>query len=246
MNSLEHKVALVTGASRGIGAAVTHQLAAAGAAVVVNYAGSQRAAAQVVQAIEAASGRALAVQADVSPPAQVTRLFDEALAQFGRLDILVNNAGVIVYKLLQDLTDDDFTRLFDVNVHGTFNTLRQAATRLAEGGSSINFSTSVNRLLLPTYSGYVATKSAVEQLTRVFAKEIGPRGITVNSVSPGPTNTDFFTVGKPPEIIARLAAASAFNRIGEPADIARVVVWLASEDARWVSGQNIGVNGAMA
>lgn len=246
MQVLAEKVAIVTGASRGIGAAIAHQLAAAGAKVIVNYAGSQAAAAQTVAAIEAAGGNAFAVQADVSRADQVERLFDAAIARYGRVDVLVNNAGIMLTKLLQDTTDEDFTRQFDVNVRGTFNTMRQAATRLADNGSVINFSSSVTRLMLPGYATYVATKAAVEQLTRVFAKEVGSRAINVNSISPGPTNTELFTQGKPQEVIARSAALSVFNRLGEPDDIAKIVVFLASDAAKWISAQNIGANGAMA
>ncbi|WP_299285061.1 SDR family oxidoreductase [uncultured Mucilaginibacter sp.] len=246
MNTLSEKVVLVTGASRGIGAAIAKRLAEAGAKVIVNYAGSVEASEQVVNAIKQTGGDAIAIQADVSKAVEVERLFDDAISHFGRIDVLVNNAGIMITKLLKDTTDEDFTRQFDINVRGTFNTMRQAATRLADKGSIINFSTSVNRIMLPTYSTYVATKAAVEQLTRVFAKEVGTRGINVNSVSPGPTNTELFTKGKPQEVIDRSASLSAFNRLGEPDDIAKVVVFLASDEAKWISAQNIGANGAMA
>lgn len=244
--TLSNKVILVTGASRGIGATIATAAAAAGAKVIVNYAGSKEAADKVVANIIAAGGDALALQADVSKAADVKVLFDNAIAHYGRIDVLINNAGVVVYKLIKDTTDEDFDRQFDINVKGTFNTLREAATRLADNGSVINFSTSVNRLMMPTYGTYAATKAAVEHLTRIFAKEVGARGINVNSVSPGPTNTELFTFGKSEAVIARLASLSAFNRIGDPADIAKVVLFLAGDDAKWVSGQNIGVNGGMA
>jgi 3-oxoacyl-[acyl-carrier protein] reductase len=213
---------------------------------VVNYAGSRKSAEEVVRSIVANGGIATAIQADVSKPDEVKSLFDQTIAQFGRVDVLVNNAGVMITKLISDTTDEDFTKQFDVNVRGVFNTLREAATRLADNGSIINFSTSVNRIMLPTYGTYVATKAAVEQLTRVFAKEVGKRNINVNSVSPGPTNTELFTHGKSEETINRLASLSAFNRIGEPKDIAELVLFLASDEAKWISAQNIGVNGAMA
>lgn len=245
-NTLSNKVILVTGASRGIGANIATAAAAAGAKVIVNYAGSKDAADKVVATIIAAGGDAIALQADVSKTADVKTLFDNAIAHYGRIDVLINNAGVVVYKLIKDTTDEDFERQFDINVKGTFNTLREAATRLADNGTVINFSTSVNRLMVPTYATYAATKAAVEHLTKIFAKEVGARGINVNSVSPGPTNTELFTFGKSAETIARLAAQSAFNRIGDSADIAKVVLFLASDDAKWVSGQNIGVNGGMA
>jgi len=246
METLNQKVILVTGASRGIGAAVAHKLAAAGAKVIINYAGGQEAAEQTVNSIKQQGGDAIALQADVSKADEVKVMFDAAIAHYGRVDVLVNNAGIMITKLLKDTTDDDFTRQFDINVRGTFNTMREAATRLADNGSVINFSSSNNRIMLPTYSTYAATKSAVEQLTRVFAKEVGARGINVNSVSPGPTNTELFTKGKPQQVIDRLASLSAFNRIGEPEDIAKVVVFLASDDAKWISAQNIGINGGMA
>ena len=246
MSNLTEKVILVTGASRGIGAEIARKLATAGAKVIVNYAGSQDVAEQVVNDINASGGEALAVQADVSNAGQVKALFDKAIETFGRIDVLVNNAGVMITKPLKDTTDEEFTRQFDINVRGTFNTMREAATRLADNGSIINFSTSVNRIMLPGYSTYVATKAAVEQLTRVFSKEIGSRGINVNSISPGPTNTELFTKGKPQELIDRLASLSAFNRIAEPDDIAQVVVFLASDEAKWITAQNIGANGGMA
>lgn len=151
----------------------------------------------------------------------------------------------MITKLLKDTTDDDFTRQFDINVRGTFNTLREAAGKLADGGSIINFSSTTTRLLMPAYGTYVATKGAVEQMTRIFSKEVG-RGINVNAILPGPTNTELFTQGKPQEVIDRLASLNAFNRLGEPVDIAKIVIFLASDDAKWISGQTIGANGAMA
>jgi 3-oxoacyl-[acyl-carrier protein] reductase len=244
-NKLNNKVVLVTGASRGIGAAVAKKIAGAGAKVIINYAGAKEEADQTVQLIKEAGGDAIALKADVSKASEVTALFDAAIAHYGKIDVLINNAGIMITKLLKDTTDEDFTKQFEVNVRGTFNTLREAATKLANGGSIINFSSTTTRLMMPAYSTYVATKGAVEQLTRVFAKEIG-RGINVNAVLPGPTNTELFTKGKPQEVIDRLASLNAFNRLGEPEDIAKVVVFLAGDDAKWISGQTIGLNGAMA
>lgn len=246
MKNLSEKVILVTGASKGIGAEVAIKLAAAGAKVIVNYAGSKKEAESVVETIKESGGDAIALQADVSKPAEVKSLFDQSIAYYGRINVLINNAGIMITKLIKDTSDEDFTRQFDINVRGVFNTLREAATRLADGGSIINFSTSVNRLMLPTYGTYVATKSAVEQLTRVFSREVGSRGINVNSVSPGPTNTALFMNGKSQETIDRLASLNPFGRIGEPDDIAEVVVFLASDDAKWINAQNIGINGGMA
>jgi len=245
MKTLTEKVILVTGSSKGIGAAVANSLANAGAKVIVNYANGKDEADKVVNAIVSNGGDAIALQADVSSAHQVQALFDQAIAHYGKIDVLVNNAGIMITKPIKDTTDEDFSRQFDINVRGVFNTLREAATKLADNGSIINFSTTVNRLMLPTYGTYVATKAAVEQLTRVFSKEIG-RGINVNSVSPGPTNTELFVKGKPQEVIDRLASMNPFGRIGEPNDIADVVVFLASDAAKWINAQNIGVNGGMA
>ncbi|HTJ50834.1 MAG TPA: SDR family oxidoreductase [Cyclobacteriaceae bacterium] len=246
MSNVTNKIVIVTGSSKGIGAAIAKTLAKAGASVVVNYAGGKAAAEQVVNEITSAGGVAIAIQADVSKTEDVKNLFIQTISKFGRVDVLVNNAGIMINKLIADTTDEEFTKQFDINVKGVFNTLREAATQLADNGSIINFSTSVNRIMLPTYGTYVATKAAVEQLTRVFAKEVGKRNINVNSISPGPTNTELFVNGKSEETIKRLASLSAFNRIGEPQDIAEVVLFLASDQAKWISAQNIGVNGAMA
>jgi 3-oxoacyl-[acyl-carrier protein] reductase len=246
MNTLNNKVVLVTGASRGIGAAVAKKIAGEGAKVVINYAGNKEEADQTVQLIKDAGGDAIALKADVSKAGEVNALFDAAIAHYGKIDVLINNAGIMITKLLKDTTDDDFTRQFDINVRGAFNTMREAATKLANNGAIINLSTTLTRVMIPTYGTYVATKGAVEQLTRVFAKEVGARGITVNAVLPGPTNTELFIKGKTQEQIDRLASLNAFNRLGEVDDIAKVIVFLAGDDAKWISGQTIGLNGAMA
>lgn len=246
MHNLSEKVVLVTGASKGIGAEVAKKLAEAGAKVIVNFAGSKTDADNVVETIQSNGGEAIAIQADVSKSEEVKSLFDQSIAHFGRIDVLVNNAGIMITKTIQETTDEDFDRHFNINVKGVFNTLREASTKLADHGSIINFSTSVNRLMLPGYGTYVATKSAVEQLTRVFSKEIGHRGINVNSVSPGPTATALFLNGKSQETIDKLASLNPFGRIGETDDIANVVVFLASNQAKWINAQNIGVNGGMA
>ncbi len=243
---LQNKVAIITGASRGIGAQIAKVLAREGAMVVINYAKNKAAADQVVSEIQGAGDKAIAIKADVSKADEVKALFDSSIAHYGKVDILVNNAGIAVFKRLQDTSEDEFDRSFDINVKGVFLTLREAAVRLESGGRIINISSTVTRLMMPTYSTYSATKSAVEQLTRVFAKEIGSRGITVNSVSPGPTNTQLFTEGKNEETIKRLASMAALERIAEPEDIARVVLFLASDDSAWVTAQNIGANGGFA
>ena len=246
MRSLNNKVAIVTGSSRGIGAQIAITLAEAGASVVVNYSRNHKPADKVVSDIKANGGSAIAIKADISSPKEVKLMFDSAISQFGKINILINNAGSILYKTIQDTTDDDFDKIFSVNVKGTFNTLREAASRLENDGRIINFSSSTTRLMLPTYGVYCATKGAVEQLTRVFSKEVGARNITVNSISPGPINTELFTAGKSEEVINRLASMSAFGRIGEPVDVARIVSFLVSEEASLVTGQNIGANGGFA
>lgn len=245
MKELTNKVAIVTGSSKGIGAEVAKKLALAGAKVIVNYAGSFADAENVVNMIKEQGGEATAIQADVSKSEDVKTLFDKAIEHYGHIDILVNNAGIMMTKLIKDTTDEDFERQFSINVKGVFNTLREAANRLAENGCIINFSTSVNRMMLPGYGTYTATKSAVEQLTKVFSREIG-RGINVNSVSPGPTATALFLNGKSEETIDRLASLNPFGRIGQPEDIADTIVFLASDKAKWINAQNIGINGGMA
>jgi 3-oxoacyl-[acyl-carrier protein] reductase len=241
--SLQGKVAIVTGASRGIGRAIALRLAKDGAAVVVNYAGSEPQAREVVAAIEKAGGQALAVRADVSKVAQVVRLFDATFERFGRLDILVNNAGVILYKPVSDVTEEEFDRLMGINVKGTFFACQQAARRMADGGRIINLSSSTTALMMPKYGAYVASKGAVEQLTHILAKELGPRQITVNAVSPGPTDTELFSQDKTEEEKQRIAQMAALGRLGQPQDIADVVAMLCTEDARWITGQNVRANG---
>lgn len=246
MTTLNNKVAIVTGSSKGIGAQIAMLLAESGAKTVINYASDDAAANDIVSQIKAAGGEAIAIQADVSDTQQVAMLFDTTISEFGKPDILVNSAGMMINKPIAETTDEDFDRTFAVNVKGTFNTLREAAAKLNNGGRVVNLSSTTTRMMLPTYGTYCATKGAVEQLTRVFAKEIGERGITVNAVSPGPTDTELFNQGKSDETIEKLANMSAFNRIGEPVDIARVVAFLVSEEAAWVTGQNIGANGGVA
>lgn len=246
MENLTNKVILVTGASRGIGAVLASKLAEAGAQVIVNYASGSEAAAQVVNQITAAGGDAKSLQADVSDPYQVRNLFDQSIAYYGRIDVLINNAGIMIIKPIKDTLDEDFIRQFDINVKGVFNTLREAATKLADNGSIINFSTTNNRLMIPGYATYSASKSAVEQLTKVFSREVGSRGIRVNSISPGPTNTELFMKGKSQEAIDRLASLSPFNRIAQPEEIVDTILFLISDRAKWINAQNFGINGGAA
>ena len=240
---LQGKVALVTGASRGIGRAIAVRLGQDGAAVVVNYSGNHETARETVAAIEAASGRAVAVQGDVGKVGDIQRLFDAAFEHFGKLDILVNNAGIMFNKPIADVTEEEYDRIFAVNVKGTFFACQQAAKRMADGGRIINFSSSTTAMMLPTYGTYVATKGAVEQLSHILAKELGSRGITVNVVSPGATDTELFGKGKTEQEKQRFAQLAALGRLGQPEDIASVVALLVSDDANWITGQNIRANG---
>ena len=223
----------------------TQTLAKAGASVVVNYVQNRQAADDVCKAITEAGGKSVAIKADVSNPTDVRRLFDDSIAHFGRIDILVNNAGILIFKKIAEFTDDEFDRILDTNLKSIFYTLREAAGRLADNGRIVNISSTVTRLMLPKYGPYAATKGAVEQLTRIFAREMGERGITANTVSPGPVFTELFRAGKTAEDIQRMAAMSSIGRIGEVDDIAQIVLFLASDEARWITGQDIGANGGM-
>jgi 3-oxoacyl-[acyl-carrier protein] reductase len=245
MNKQIQKVALVTGASRGIGAAIAQRLASDGFTVIVNYAENAAPAEALVRTIEQAGGRALAAKADVSNAADVRRLFDAAETAFGGVDVLVNNAGIMNLATIADADDASFDRQIAVNLTGTFNTLREAATRLRAGGRIINFSSSVVALLQPTYAVYAATKAGVEAMTSVFAKELRGRDISVNAVAPGPTATDLFLNGKPQEVIERLAKLAPLERLGQPGDIANTVSFLAGPDGGWVNGQVLRVNGGI-
>ena len=244
--SLENKIAIVTGASRGIGREIALKLGALGAAVVVNFVESAQAAEAVVGAIRKSGGRALAVRADVRKVSEIEEVFDRAIGQFGRVDILVNNAGISFYKNVAEVTEAEFDNIFACNVKGLFFACQQAARRLADGGKVVNISSSVTRLMLPAYGPSAATKGAVEQITRVLAKELGHRGICVNAVSPGPVDTDLFRKGKSEEQIRHLGSLAAFGRIGTVADIADAVALLVSDEAGWITGQNICVNGGFA
>lgn len=245
MTDNTQQVALVTGASRGIGAAIAERLAADGFTVIINYAGNQQLADELVRNIEQRGGRALSAKADVSDPQAVRQLFDRVEQAFGGVDVLVNNAGVIELAPVAEMSDAQVDRLIDINLKGTFNTLREAAKRLRDNGRIINFSSSVVGLLQPGYGMYAASKAAVEALTSVLAKELRGRAITVNAIAPGPTATDLFLNGKSPELIERLAKMAPLERLGQPVDIAATVSFLAGADGAWINGQTLRANGGI-
>ncbi|MFA6264868.1 MAG: SDR family oxidoreductase [Pseudolabrys sp.] len=245
MTQENQKVAIVTGGSRGIGAAIAQRLAADGFAVVVNYAGNAQAANEVVKQIEATGGRARAFQADVSDAGATRAMFDAVEKEFGGVDVVVNNAGIMTVAPIANVTDDDFDRLIAVNLKGTFNGLREAARRVRDGGRIVNFSTTVVGTKLETYSVYTATKAAVEAMTGIVAKEMRGRNITVNAVAPGPVATELLLNGKTPEMLEMFAKAAPMERLGTPDDIANVVSFLAGPDGGWVNGQIIRANGGL-
>jgi 3-oxoacyl-[acyl-carrier protein] reductase len=245
MNTLQEKVAIVTGASRGIGAAIARRLSADGFAVVVNYAGSASAAANLVEEIDSAGGQAIAVQADVSDPKAVRQLFISAEAAFGGVDVLVNNAGVMKLAQFAETDDATFDQIIAINLKGVFNGLREAARRLRDGGRIVNFSSSVVGLYQPAYGIYAATKAAVEAMTHILAKELGRRGITVNAVAPGPVGTELFLADKNEAAIDSIKRMNPLGRLGEVEDIARVVSLLVHPDGGWINGQVVRANGGV-
>ena len=245
MNTSQQKVAIVTGASRGIGAAITRRLAADGLAVVANYAGSADAASKLIEEITAAGREAIAVQADVSDPKAVQRLFSSAETAFGGVDVLVNNAGIMKLARLAEVEDATFDQTVAINLKGVFNGLREAARRLRDGGRIINFSSSVVGLYQPTYGVYAATKAAVEAMTHILAKELGPRGITVNAIAPGPVATELFLQGKDEATIESIKRMNPLGRLAEVEDIARVVSLLVDPDSGWINGQVVRANGGV-
>ena len=247
MNTLNNaQVAIVTGASRGIGAAVAQRLAKDGFAVAVNYASSSAEADALVAGLTAAGAKAVAVKADVSNADDVRRMFEITERQLGKVDVLVNNAGVLKTVPLADTSDALYNQTFDINVRGTFNTLREAAARMNDGGRIVNFSSTTLALNMPGYAIYNATKAAVEAFTHVFAKELRGRNITVNAVAPGPIATSLFLDGKTDEQIQAFAKMPPLQRLGQPDDIASVVAFLAGAEAGWVNGQILRANGGLA
>ncbi len=239
------RCAIVTGSSKGIGAAVAERLAQDGFAIVVNYANGAEAADALAAKIKAAGGQAIAVRADVSDPAAVVALFDQAGQAFGGVDVLVNNAGIMKLKPLVETEDALFDQHIAVNLKGTFNGLREASRRMRDGGRIVSFSSSVVGLYQPTYAVYAATKGAVEAMTHILAKELGKRRITVNVVAPGPVATELFLGDKSEEQVAAVKKMIPLGRLGEPEDIARVVGFLVGPDGGWVNGQVLRANGGV-
>ena len=239
------KVAIVTGFSRGIGAEIAKQLARDGYAVAINFANSAAEASKLVVQLRQAGHQAIAIKADVSSAVDVRRMFDETEAQLGKVDVLINNAGTLQVMPLAQHSDELFDQTFAINTRGTFNTLREAATRLSDGGRIVNFSSSTVGLNLPGYSVYIASKAAVESLTQVFAKELRGRQITVNAVAPGPVATELFLHGKSEEQIQNFAKMPPLERLGQPEDIASIISFLVSPAAGWVNGQILRANGGL-
>jgi 3-oxoacyl-[acyl-carrier protein] reductase len=246
MAKVDGKVAVVTGASKGIGAGIAKRLGEAGAAVVVNYSSDREGALRVQSEIEQAGGRALAVQADVSKPADVTRLFAEATQAYGALDVLVNNAGVFKFVPLEEVTTEEYRREFDINVLGTILTTQEALKHFnGQGGSVINISSVVSERPVPNSTVYSATKGAVDTLSKALARELAPRGIRVNVIAPGGVETEgthaLGMIGS--DFEKQIVAGTPLGRIGQPDDVARVAVFLASEDSAWLTGERIEAAG---
>jgi len=239
------KIAIVTGASRGIGAAVSERLADDGFTVVINYSSDPTPAEALARRIEGKGGRALPVKADVSDPAAVHAMFDTVEAAYGSFDVLVNNAGVMRLKPIAEMDDATFDWMVGINLKGTFNTLREAATRIREGGRIINLSSTVVGLLQPTYGVYAATKAAVEAMTSVFAKELRGRNICVNAVAPGSTDTELFRKGRSAEVIERMTRLPPLERLGTPEDTAAMVAFLVGPEGSFINGQTLRVNGGI-
>jgi 3-oxoacyl-[acyl-carrier protein] reductase len=245
MSTSEQRVAIVTGASRGIGAAIARRLSADGFTVIVNYSSSSRSALELVQELESKGARALPAQADISDPEAVRRMFDSAEAACGGVDVLVNNAGIMKLAPFAQADDATFDQTIAINLKGVFNGLREAAKRLRDGGRIVNFSSSVVGLYQPGYGIYAATKGAVEAMTHILAKELGSRRITVNAIAPGPVATELFFDGKDEATLERIKQMNPLGRLGEVEDIARVVSFLAGPDGGWVNGQVIRANGGV-
>lgn len=243
MAALTGKVALVTGAGRGIGRAIAERLGEDGASVIVNYNASENLAQEAVSAIVARGGQALALQADISKLSEVRRLFQEAEDHLGKLDILINNAGIGYLRPTAEITEEEFDRQFALNTKGTFFALQEAARRMRDGGRIVSLSTGATIAITPGFGAYAGSKAAVEQFSLALAKELGPRGITVNTVLPGIVDTGNLVF--PDEVIAQLIQQTPLGRLGQPRDIADIVAFLVSDQARWMTGQTIRVGGGL-
>ena len=245
MKHLEGKVAIITGSSRGIGRTVAERLAAAGASVVINYSKTPEKAKEVVAGIIQKGGKAVAICADIVKVSETEKLFKETIAAFGKVDILINNAGVAINKPMAQITEAEFDIQFAVNVKGTYFCCQQAMKYMENNGSIVNISTSVNGQMYMNFTVYCATKGAVEQITRQVAKEFGPKQITVNAVAPGPVYTDLLRAGRTEQELENMKKMNAFGRHGETEDIADVIEFLVSDQAKWVSGQTLRANGGL-
>jgi len=239
--TLEGKTALVTGGSRGIGRAIGERLAADGTTVVINYARNEQLAQEVVKAVSAKGGKGMGIQPDVSKPAEVRRLFSEAEKAIGPLDVVIANAGVYLSKPLIENTEADYDYVFDINTRGVFFTLQEAARRVRDGGRIIAISTGGTKMMFPNSALYLGSKAAVEQFARSLSRELGPRNVTVNVLSPGFTDTDML----PEQYREYGASLSPFNRVGTAKEVADVAAFLASDGARWVTGQNVQAGGGV-
>ena len=245
MNTTSKRVALVTGGSGGIGAAVVDRLVRDGFAVAIHHAGNRETAVALAAKVRDAGGHAITVAGDVADEAAMTAAFDATEAEFGGLDVVVNTAGIMILGPIATLDLADLDRMHRTNIRGTFVVAQLAANRLRSGGALINISTSVTRTQLPTYGAYVASKAAVEGITLILARELRGRDITVNAIAPGPTATDLFLDGKDQETLDRFAQQPPLQRLGTPEDIAGVVSFLAGPDGRWVNGQVLRANGGL-
>ena len=247
MSKLAGKVALVTGASKGIGAAIAKALGAEGASVVVNYASSKSGADKVVESITSAGGKAIAVKGDVSKAADAKALVEETIKSFGRLDVLVNNSGVYEFGALEAITEESFHRMFNINVLGVLLVTQAASKHLPEGGSVINIGSAVSRITPPHSAVYTATKGAVDAITGVLSRELGSRKIRVNALNPGMVETEGAisagVIGSDSE--KSLATQAPFGRVGRPEEIADIAVFLASKESRWLTGETLIASGGM-
>ncbi|WFU01762.1 glucose 1-dehydrogenase [Rhizobium sp. CB3171] len=248
MSKLAGKVAIVTGASKGIGAGIAKALGEAGAAIVVNYASSREGADKVVAEITAKGGKAIAAHGDVSKSADVKRLFAETKGAFGGVDILVNNAGVYQFQSLEEITEEEFHRQFNINVLGTLLTTQEAVKHFGpEGGNVINIASTAVTMNLPTATVYTATKAAVTSITQILAKELGPRNIRVNTISPGGVETEGVIaagiIGS--DLEKQMVSQTPLGRLGQPTDIAPIAVFLASKDSGWLTGETLYAGGGL-